>query len=112
MNIKIAALIASAVLAFAGCQKASDAPKPVTSDAGTSTPTANASVAAPPSAMPRSDAAIKPADPAAPTVSGDAQNTPTQAQPTNLSKAEEKSTMPHSGQVNNHSTPDTTEPRK
>jgi hypothetical protein len=112
MNMRIAALIASAMLALAGCQKAADVPKPVTSDAGTSAPTASASVAVPPAALPPSDAAIKPADPAAPAASGDAQNTPTQTRPTNLSKAEEQGTMPHSGQVNNHSTPETTEPRK
>lgn len=39
--------------------------------------------------------------------SGDA-NTPTQANPASLAKQQEQASMPHSGQVNNHSVPDTT----
>ena len=47
----------------------------------------------------------KPADRTA--NSGDA-NTPTQANPSALGKQQEQASMPHSGQVNNHSVPETT----
>lgn len=92
-------------LFVAGCQKASEPPQPVTSTSGTIT-SSTGSVAASPSAVPPSDAAIKPFTSAAPS-SGDAE-TPTQVNPAKLSKAQEQATMPHSGQVNNHSVPDTT----
>jgi hypothetical protein len=89
-------------LAFAGCQKTSntDRPKPVSENTAGSS---SQSVAAPPNTLPPSDATIKPADSA--TSSGNAAS-PTQANPTALSKTEEKTSMPHSGQVNNHSTPE------
>jgi hypothetical protein len=92
-------------LFLAGCEKASDPPQPMTSTSGTVTSPAE-SVAAPPTALPPSDAAIKPSTPDAPS-SGNA-GTPTQANPGTLSKAQEQATMPHSGQVNNHSVPNTT----
>ena len=97
-------------LFLAGCQKASEPPQPTTSTSGTVTSPA-ASVAAPPSALPPSDTAIKPVTPDAAPSSGNAQ-TPTQANPAALTKAEEQATMPHSGQVNNHSVPDTTSQNK
>ena len=107
----LTALTAVAAIALAGCQKASDPPQPTTSSATTSSSPASASVAKPPSALPPSDAAIKPADAAPAPSSGDAQ-TPTQANPSALSQSQERTTMPHSGQVNNHSVPDTTGEKK
>ncbi|KRB94048.1 hypothetical protein ASE07_00430 [Noviherbaspirillum sp. Root189] len=119
-------LLAGAALALiAGCQKT---PEPKTSaitgpstaantstnaSANTSANTGAAenpgkSVALPPNQMPASDAAIPPKVANAPN-SGDA-NTPTQANPAALSKGQEQNSLPHSGQVNNHSTPDTTGP--
>jgi hypothetical protein len=68
-------------------------------------------VAAPPSAVPPSDAAIKPDVSGSTGNSGNAQS-PTQANPGALTKQEEKTAMPQSGQVNNHSVPDTTGEKK
>jgi hypothetical protein len=92
-------------LFLVGCQKASEPPKPAASTSGTAV-SPSQSVAAPANAVPPSDAATKP--PAESTSSsGDAQ-TPTQANPTTLSKTQEQASMPHTGQVNNHSAPDKT----
>lgn len=96
-------------LFLAGCQKASEPPQPMTSTSGTVTSPA-ASVAAPPNTLPPSDAAMAPPAQEAPS-SGDA-GRPTQVNPSTLSTAQEKATMPHSGQVNNHSVPDTTSQNK
>jgi hypothetical protein len=117
-------LLAGAALALiAGCQKT---PEPKTSaNTGMSTGTnastntsANTgaaentgkSVALPSGQTPPSDAAMPPKVANAPN-SGDA-NTPTQANPAALSKGQEQNSLPHSGQVNNHSTPDTTGEKK
>ena len=119
-------LLAGAALALiAGCQKT---PEPKTSaGAGTSTGASTStnastnasantsantgaaentgkSVALPPNQVPASDAAIPPKVANAPS-SGDA-STPSQANPSALSKGQEQNSLPHSGQVNNHSTPD------
>ncbi|HEV2611468.1 MAG TPA: hypothetical protein VGU61_14455 [Noviherbaspirillum sp.] len=111
MNIsRMSIVLSAAVLFMAGCQKASEPPTPVTSSAAGST-SSSTSVAAPPSAMPSSDATMKPAAPGSTGSSGDAQS-PTQANPSTLSKQEEKTAMPQSGQVNNHSVPDTTGEKK
>lgn len=107
-----------ALAAFlAGCQKHTDTPTPTTS-VGTSAPTApapavtsNGSVAAPANAMPAPDTAITPQPPAAQAKRTDADG-PTQATPKDLSKTEESANMPLSGQVNNHSTPATTNEQK
>jgi len=104
-------------LAFAllsACNKAPEPkttsadPTPGSSPAATSTPPGG-SVALPAEQTPRSDAAVPPVSATADGKgnSGDA-NTPTQANPAALQKQQEQSTMPHSGQVNNHSVPDTT----
>lgn len=121
MNKPSSVLLACAAFALiAGCQKT---PEPKTSDAGgvpsitpSSSSSASQSVALPPNQMPPSDAAIAPqaaATPgaAAPGTSGSA-NTPTQANPAPLTKEQEKTTLPHSGQVNNHSVPETTGEKK
>jgi hypothetical protein len=120
MNKPSSVLLACAAFALlAGCQKT---PEPKTSDAGsapssatTSSSGASQSVALPPNQMPPSDATI-PAQAAAGTGSGAGTsgnaNTPTQANPAALSKEQEKSTLPHSGQVNNHSVPETTGEKK
>jgi hypothetical protein len=119
-NAKRSAVVASMALIalLAGCQKQIDAPKPTTS-VGTSAPTApaaavtttNESVAAPASAMPAPDTAIAPQAPAAQSKTTDADG-PTQATPKELSKTEESANMPLAGQVNNHSTPATTNETK
>jgi hypothetical protein len=99
------------LLSLAGCQKQSDAPKPVTAASGASSISSSQSVAAPPSALPPSDAAIKPATPSVPPKTSDADG-PTQATPKDLDKAQESGTMPLAGQANNHSTPATTNEKK
>lgn len=101
---------AAALVLLAACNKA---PEPKTSTADPtpgSTPAVSAppggSVALPASRVPPSDAAIPPSAPSG-AGSGDA-NSPTQANPSALQKPQEQSGMPNSGQVNNHSVPETT----
>lgn len=84
---------------LAGCKKAETPPTPSMGD----TPSTSGSVAAPPSSMPPSETQTTPAPAGGTTDSGDAAG-PTQAHPQNLTKEEESSAMPKSGQVNNHST--------
>jgi hypothetical protein len=107
--MNVVTLVASIAMSLAliGCQKQSDAPKPVTSDSGAASTSASQSVAAPPSALPPSDAAIKPATGQGGADNGNA-NYHTQATPKELDKKQESASMPLSGQVNNHSTPATT----
>jgi hypothetical protein len=114
MNSGRSGFLASVALSLLliGCQKAAEPPKPVTSNAPSAN--ANESVAAPPNAVPPSDASMKPAPSVAsagPTNSGDA-NGPTQATPKELDKAQESGAMPLTGQVNNHSAPVTTGEKK
>jgi hypothetical protein len=84
---------------LAGCKKAETPPTPSMGDS----PSTSGSVAAPPSSMPPSEAATPPSPATGTTDSGDAAGA-TQAHPKDLTKEEESSTMPQSGQVNNHST--------
>ncbi len=90
-------ILVSAFLALLliGCKKAETPPTPKLDSSG--------SVAAPVSAMPPSEATTPAAGPGATTGSGDASG-PTQATPKELSKEQESSAMPLSGQANNHST--------
>jgi hypothetical protein len=113
MNKTISTCVAAAamLLTVTGCQKKTDAPKPAATVSGAASHSAAPSVAAPPSALPPSDAAIKPSAPAAPPKTSDADG-PTQATPKDLSKAQESGNMPLAGQVNNHSTPATTNEKK
>ncbi|OWW21346.1 hypothetical protein [Noviherbaspirillum denitrificans] len=115
MRTTTTALVAGLALALlSACQKT---PEPKTSAAdptpGSSPAVSPAppggSVALPADKMPPSDAAVPPVTASADTKgnSGDA-NTPTQANPSALQKQQEQGTMPHSGQVNNHSVPETT----
>lgn len=95
---------------LAGCQKA---PEPKTSG---SDPTPGSSTATSPT--PPGGSVALPAEKTPPSVaslpstgqgtgnSGDA-NSPTQANPSTLQKQQEQEAMPHSGQVNNHSVPET-----
>lgn len=84
---------------LAGCKKAETPPTPSMTDS----PGTSGSVAAPPSSMPPSETTT-PAAPAEGTSdSGNAAGA-TQAQPKDLTKEEESSAMPQSGQANNHST--------
>ncbi len=94
-----------AAVLLAGCKKAETPPAPKLGD----TPGTSGSVAAPASSLPPSDGTLSTAPrgaaPGTTTDSGDAAGT-TQAHPQNLSKDEESSAMPKSGQANNHSTTD------
>ncbi|GIZ52053.1 hypothetical protein [Noviherbaspirillum aridicola] len=99
-----------ALALLAACQRT---PEPKTG-AGDVTPGSSPSVSSAPAggsvADPSATGAApgtteKPADTTA--NSGDA-NTPTQANPAPLAKQQEQAGMPHSGQVNNHSVPETT----
>lgn len=100
-----------AFVLLAGCQKA---PEPKTSSvdplSGASPANSPAppggSVALPAEKRPPSDATIPPAAQSSGS-SGDA-NTPTQANPSTLQKQQEQGSMPHSGQPNSHSVPETT----
>lgn len=111
MNINRITLVSCMIgtLFLAGCEKASEPPKPTSSTSEAAAPTQ--SVAAPPSAVPPSDSTIKPTGPQGAPGSGNA-GTPTQANPAELTKKEEQAAMPQSGQVNNHSVPDTTSQKK
>ena len=118
MRVNTTALLAGlALVMLSACQKA---PEPKTSGAdptsgsspATSPASPGGSVALPAEKTPPSDAAIPPAPPVPPTAqtkgeSGDA-NSPTQANPSALQKQQEQGAMPQSGQVNNHSVPETT----
>lgn len=90
------AVLACALLAatLSGCKKADAPPAPQTSS----------SVALPDSSRPPSDANMQPA-PSTTSDNGNA-NLPAQNNPSALSKEQESSGMPLSGQVNNHSTAD------
>lgn len=111
-RLTICTVMAASLLALAGCGKQSDAPKPVTdSAAAPASSSSSQSVAAPPTALPPSDASIKPSPPPAAAKSTDADG-PTQATPKELSKHQETENMPLAGQVNNHSTPATTNEKK
>jgi hypothetical protein len=107
-------LILVGAMMAAGCQKT---PEPKTSATTTEAPVApvsqssSTSVALPKDKMPQSDAAIAPQAPGATASSGDS-GTPSQVRPEQLSKQQEQSSLPMSGQVNNHSTPNTTPPDK
>jgi hypothetical protein len=92
----IRSVLACAFLAtlLLGCKKADAPPVPALNSP-------SASVAAPSSTLPPSDAAIAPATPSA---SDSNAGGPTQASPSELSKEQESSVMPLPGQVNNHST--------
>lgn len=111
MNINRISLVSCMIGAFflTGCEKASEPPTPATSTSESAAP-AQSSVAAPPSAVPPSDAAMKPPAQEA-SSSGDA-GVPSQIAPGTLTKAEEQKSMPQSGQVNNHSVPNTTAQQK
>lgn len=104
-NIALISVLA-AVLA-AGCNKV---PEPKTAAAPGSSIQSNTSVALPSSRLPPSDATIAPnpeSNIASSGSSGDS-GTPSQQRPSDLSKHEEQSALPESGQVNNHSVPETT----
>jgi hypothetical protein len=111
MKVNMPVILAGLAFALlAGCQKA---PEPKTSGADPtsgSSPAASSappggSVALPAEKTPPSDATLPPAAQNKGN-SGDA-NSPTQANPAALQKQQEQGTMPHSGQVNNHSVPET-----
>lgn len=98
----LASTLSSAMLValLAGCDRAETPPAPKTGDS----PGTSGSVAAPPSSMPAPETST-PSSSSGNTMgdSGDASG-PTQAHPKDLTKQEESTTMPNSGQVNNHST--------
>jgi hypothetical protein len=115
MKVNTTVLLAGLALALlSACQKA---PEPKTSGADPTSGSSPAvspappggSVALPADKMPPPDTTIPPVPPTAENKgnSGDA-NSATQANPATLQKQQEQGTMPHSGQVNNHSVPETT----
>ena len=94
------------IAALAGCNR-SDVPKPttaVTQPAAATVESRGESVALPPSAAPRQDAAMTPQSPTAATIPDSA--SPSQANPKTLDKQQQATAMPMPGQVNNHSTPE------
>lgn len=95
-------LLVSAFLAIllTGCKKAEAPPAPAM----------EGSVAAPQSALPPSDATL-PATPYSTSSSGNAGG-PAQTDPKELTKQQESTDMPLSGQANNHSTPEPIEKKK
>jgi len=108
---KLILLAGIAVAVLAGCNKA---PEPKTATGADPTPGSTpavssgppgGSVALPENKMPQPDSSI-PSASAAKANSGDA-NTPNQANPAALQKSQEQASLPHSGQVNNHSVPET-----
>lgn len=99
----VLAILLSAVMT-AACNKTPETPK-IEAPAAVVPATSDKSVAAPPSATPPSDASI-PAATASTQGSGNA-NSATQANPAELQKSQEQAAMPMSGQVNNHSVPET-----
>ena len=115
MRVNTSIMLAGLALAMlSACQKA---PEPKTSGADPTSGSSPAvspappggSVALPAEKAPPSDAALPPVSATAESkgASGDA-NSPTQANPAPLAKQQEQGSMPQSGQVNNHSVPETT----
>jgi hypothetical protein len=106
-NMRTAAVVIGMLAAvLAGCNKNKiPEPKTAATEPG-ATVSSNTSVALPQSQMPPSDASIPPSS-TAETSSGDS-GTPSQMRPKQLSKQEEQSSLPQSGQVNNYSVPETT----
>ncbi|NMM37646.1 MAG: hypothetical protein HHJ09_09030 [Glaciimonas sp.] len=100
-SVLVSAFLATLLTA---CKKAETPPAPTLSGA-------SGSIAAPESAMPSPDAKIPVASPVSATGSGNASSS-TQADPKELTKEQEATSMPLSGQANNHSTPAATEEKK
>ena len=93
-------------IVLTGCKKA-EAPAPAQS--GT---TGSGSVAAPANTMPAPDAQMPATPPVDAASSGSNANGPNQASPQELSNKQESSSMPLPGQVNDHSTPETSGTKK
>jgi hypothetical protein len=106
-TLRSAVTIALLTMLIAGCQKASDPPKPVA--AGETAKSSDKSVAMPSGALPLSDSAIKPAAPDG-TTEDEAKTS--QASPKNLDKQQESTAMPMPGQANDHSTPEPLEKKQ
>ena len=100
-SVFVSAFLATLLI---GCKKAETPPAPTLG--GTS-----GSIAAPENMAPRPDAQMPPASSGDMTGSGNS-NGPTQANPKELNKQQESSSMPLPGQANSHSTPDTTGEKK
>ena len=96
-SILVSAFLATLLI---GCKKAETPPAP----------TMGGSVAAPESALPPSDSKL-PATPPSTSSSGNASG-PAQTDSKELSKQQESTDMPLSGQANNHSTTDPVEKKK
>lgn len=119
MKSNTAVLLAGLAFAvLAGCQKNPESgtpgamandPTPGSSPAVSAAPPGG-SVATPPATTPAPDSSMAPST--ASSGSSGSADTPSQANPTDLKKEQEQATMPHSGQVNNHSVPDTTATNK
>lgn len=110
-KVVVAFACALSMVLTAACNRTPETPKVESTAGGTSTPTGDRSVALPQSSVPPSDASIPPPASASTQGSGDA-NSATQANPAELQKSQEQANMPMSGQVNNHSVPETGGPPK
>lgn len=129
-RITLTSTVAAALLAaglITGCDRPANTPKPVAQAEAQQSKAADQSVALPPASLPPSDGAIKPTDPATSaaatppaTAGAPASQTQTagssgqaggqtQSTPQDLTKAQEQSSQPLSGQANNHSTPESTD---
>jgi len=118
MRTVLATMLLAALTA--GCDRTRDTPKTVAASEQAKqaeNKQAQESVALPPSSLPPSDASIKPATPDVSGSSGQSgtsgqATSQTQSTPKTLDKPQEQASMPLSGQVNNHSTPESTDSKQ
>ena len=94
-----------ATLPACGRKDAAVTPTAVSQPGAATVESKGASVAVPASELPKPDAAMAPQSPAAATTIPDSAS-PSQANPTTLSKHQESTAMPMNGQANNYSPPE------
>ena len=91
-----------------GRKDAASTPTAVSQPGAATVESKGASIALPPSALPKQDAAIPPQSPTVAATVPDSAS-PSQASPKTLDKQQESTAMPMPGQANNHSTPESIE---
>jgi hypothetical protein len=101
-------LSALATLPACGRNDATATPTAVSQPGAATVESKGASVAVPPSELPKQDATITPQSPTVAATVPDSAS-PSQASPKSLDKQQESTAMPMPGQVNNHSTPESIE---
>ena len=101
-------LSALTTLTACGRKDAVATPTAVSQPGATTVESKGASVAVPPSELPKQDAAMAPQSPTVAATIPDSAS-PSQANPKTLDKEQESTAMPMPGQVNNHSTPESIE---